>query len=44
MVSGDLEGYGAFRADVISFSGLGDYVHMPVKTYSQDIAPRRLAP
>jgi len=42
MVNGDLEGYGAFRDDVIGFSGLGDYVHLPVKTYSQGMAARLL--
>ena len=42
MVNGQLEGFEAFCDDVIGFSGLGDYVHLPVKTYSQGMAARLL--
>ncbi|TCD58399.1 ABC transporter ATP-binding protein [Synechococcus sp. BS55D] len=42
MVNGRLEGFEAFCDDVIGFSGLGDYVHLPVKTYSQGMAARLL--
>ncbi len=42
MVNGSLLGFKDFSQDVISFSGLGDYVHLPVKTYSQGMATRLL--
>ncbi len=42
MVNGNLEDFDAFSADVIDFSGLGDFVHLPVKTYSQGMATRLL--
>lgn len=37
-----LRGFEAFSEDVIEFSGLGDFVHLPVKTYSQGMAARLL--
>ena len=42
MVNGNLRGFRDFSNDVINFSGLGDYVHLPVKTYSQGMATRLL--
>jgi len=42
MVNGHLGGFEAFADDVIAFSGLGDYVRLPVKTYSQGMAARLL--
>jgi len=42
MVNGHLRGFDGFCDDVIAFSGLGDYVHLPVKTYSQGMAARLL--
>ncbi len=42
MVKGNLHAFEAFSNDVISFSGLGDFVHLPVKTYSQGMATRLL--
>ncbi len=42
MVNRNLYGFEAFCDDVINFSGLGDYVHLPVKTYSQGMATRLL--
>ena len=42
MVNGHLRGFAGFCDDVIAFSGLGDYVHLPVKTYSQGMAARLL--
>ena len=42
MINGNLHGFKAFSQDVIAFSGLGDFVHLPVKTYSQGMATRLL--
>ena len=42
LITGHLRGFAPFRADVVEFSGLGDYVHLPVKTYSQGMAARLL--
>jgi lipopolysaccharide transport system ATP-binding protein len=42
MVNGHLGGFEAFSDDVIAFSGLGDYVRLPVKTYSQGMSARLL--
>lgn len=42
MTNGNLEGFESFGEDVINFSGLGDYIHLPVKTYSQGMAARLL--
>ena len=42
MVNGNLRGFDAFCDDVVTFSGLGDFVQLPVKTYSQGMAARLL--
>ena len=42
LTHGNLCDFKAFCSDVISFSGLGDFVHLPVKTYSQGMAARLL--
>ena len=42
MVNGHLRGFEAFCDDVVAFSGLGDFIHLPVKTYSQGMAARLL--
>ena len=40
MMNGNLRGFEAFCSDVVTFSGLGDFVHLPMKTYSQGMAAR----
>jgi lipopolysaccharide transport system ATP-binding protein len=42
MVEGSLRGFHEFCSNVIAFSGLGDFVHLPVKTYSDGMAARLL--
>ena len=42
LVYGNLRGFEKFCNDVIDFSGLGDFIHLPVKTYSQGMAARLL--
>ena len=42
MVKGNLFGFEDFTEDVIGFSGLGDFIHLPVKTYSQGMSTRLL--
>ena len=42
LVNGSLRGFEEFEYDVVNFSGLGDFVHLPVKTYSQGMAARLL--
>ena len=42
LVHGHLRGFGDFFQDVVDFSGLGDFVHLPLKTYSQGMSARLL--
>ena len=39
---GNLRGFGSFLDEVFDFSGLGDYIHLPVKGYSEGMASRLL--
>ena len=39
---GNLRGFQAFLEEVLDFSGLGDYIHLPVKGYSEGMASRLL--
>ena len=42
LVNGRLRGFEEFCNDVIEFSGLGDFVHLPLKTYSEGMTARLL--
>lgn len=42
LVNGHLRGFEAFREDVVDFAGLGDFIHLPMKTYSQGMEARLL--
>ena len=42
LVNSNLSGFDAFLDDVITFSGLGDFIHLPLKTYSQGMESRLL--
>lgn len=42
LLHGSMNGFPVFLEDVISFSGLGDYIHLPVKGYSQGMTARLL--
>ena len=42
LMHGDLRGFDAFIEDVIDFSGLGDFIHLPMKGYSEGMSARLL--
>lgn len=42
IIHGNLRGFSAFAKDVIDFCGLGDFIYLPIKGYSQGMAARLL--
>jgi lipopolysaccharide transport system ATP-binding protein len=42
MMNGNLRGFPEFLEDVREFCGLGDYIHLPIKGYSQGMVARLL--
>jgi lipopolysaccharide transport system ATP-binding protein len=42
LMHGNLRGFDAFIEDVIDFSGLGGFIHLPMKGYSEGMAARLL--
>ena len=42
LLHGNLRGFDSFVEDVIEFSGLGDFIHLPMKGYSEGMSARLL--
>jgi ABC-type polysaccharide/polyol phosphate transport system ATPase subunit len=42
IIHGNLRGFSEFAANVIDFCGLGDFIYLPIKGYSQGMAARLL--
>lgn len=42
MINGSKEGFEEYLNEVIDFSGIGDYIYLPIKTYSQGMSSRLL--
>ena len=40
MMNNSLKGFQKFLDDVIEFSGIGDYIYLPLKTYSEGMSSR----
>ena len=40
MIKNDLNGFEKFLEDIISFSGLGSFINLPIKTYSEGMCAR----
>ena len=42
MTHGSCKGFGEYLEKVVEFSGIGDFIYLPIKTYSQGMASRLL--
>ena len=42
LLHGHLRGFNSFLNDVVEFSGLGDFIHLPMKGYSEGMSARLL--
>ncbi len=42
MTHGSYSGFGEYLEKVVDFSGIGDFIYLPIKTYSQGMASRLL--
>lgn len=42
LLHGSLKGFDEFISDVVEFSGLGDFIHLPMKGYSEGMSARLL--
>ena len=40
MMKHNLKGFEEFLEDIVSFSGLGSFIHLPIKTYSEGMCAR----
>ena len=40
MINGSKNGFDQYLEEVVNFSGIGDYIYLPIKTYSQGMASR----
>ena len=40
MMNGSKNGFEEYLNEVVDFSGIGDYIYLPIKTYSQGMASR----
>ena len=40
MINGSKNGFEDFLNNIVDFSGIGDYIYLPIKTYSQGMASR----
>ena len=40
LVKHNLEGFNSFLSEIIEFSGLGSYIYLPIKTYSEGMSAR----
>ena len=40
MINNNLKGFDSFFEDIVNFSGLGSYINLPIKTYSEGMCAR----